>query len=72
MGFFDYDYCFCGNANECPKKDTCRRGLHVPGIHSYAEFYKENEECKYYWKKEVAKKENINDHPTGADRSITQ
>ena len=52
---FEYDYCFCGNADNCPKKDTCRRALKVRGIHSYSEFYVKDEDCKYYW--EIEEKE---------------
>lgn len=46
---FDYDYCFCGNADKCSKKDTCKRALRISGIHSYSNFYFKNEEYKYYY-----------------------
>ena len=50
MFLFEDDICLCGNAENCPKKETCRRAKsHGPGIYSYAAFYKENEECEDYW-----------------------
>lgn len=55
---FEYDYCFCGNPDNCPKKDTCRRALRVSGIHSYSEFYVEGKECEYYWEVEKENKNN--------------
>lgn len=49
--FFDYDYCFCGNADKCPKKNKCKRAITTKpaGIYTYALFYKENEECEEFW-----------------------
>ena len=49
---FEYDYCFCANET-CPKRNGCRRGLSVPGIHTYALFnMDDNENCEYFWKRE--------------------
>lgn len=46
----------CYNSENCLKKDTCYRHTAPEGMRqSYANFYKENEECEYYW--EVEKKE---------------
>ena len=52
---FEYDYCFCGNYEKCPKKDECRRAISVPGIHTYSAFYVEGEECKEFWQKQEKK-----------------
>lgn len=49
--WYDYDYCFCGNPESCPRKDQCRRTEKKPGIHTYSLFYKEGEECEYFWEK---------------------
>ena len=49
---FEYDYCFCGNKDECPKKDECKRAITVPGIHTYSLFYKKDKECEYFWEKD--------------------
>lgn len=46
----------CYNSENCLKKDTCYRHTAPEGMRqSYCSFYKENEECEYYW--EVEKKE---------------
>lgn len=45
------DICFCGNAQNCPKQKECRRGQSLIGIHTYSNFYIENEECEYFLKK---------------------
>ena len=50
--WFDDDYCFCGNPENCPKKEECKRAIKKTRIHTYSLFYKENEECKYFMKKE--------------------
>ena len=55
---FEYDICFCGNADKCPLKDTCKRAIaRGPGIYTISNFYdtyKEGLGCDYYWeKKEV-------------------
>jgi hypothetical protein len=54
---WDNDICLCGNAAECPNKDTCRRARkHGPGVYTISYFYKEGEKCEYYLKrKEVDK-----------------
>ena len=54
---FEYDFCFCGNADQCPLKDNCKRAMSVPGIHTYSLFYEKDKECEYYYpkKKEVDK-----------------
>lgn len=50
---FEYDYCFCAN-KDCPMRNECRRGMSVPGIHTYSLFtLDENNKCEYFWKKEV-------------------
>lgn len=54
---FDDDICMCGNAAQCPLKDQCRRAESKPGIHTYALFYEEDEECEYFWKKYEVTKE---------------
>jgi hypothetical protein len=51
----------CYNSENCLKKDTCYRHTAPEGMRqSYANFFKEGEECEYYWevqkKKEVKKK----------------
>lgn len=54
---FEYDYCFCAN-KACPMRKECRRGISVPGIHTYSLFtLNENNECEYFWKKEVTNNE---------------
>ena len=57
MGFFDDDYCFCGNSDSCPLKDQCKRADHKPGIHSYANFYSEDKDCEYFYLKEKKNEE---------------
>ena len=52
---FEYDYCFCGNTDQCPHKDECKRAEKVVGIHSYSFFYEEGKECKNFWKKDDKK-----------------
>lgn len=51
MSFFDDDICLCGNADLCPKQKECRRGDRRVGIHTYSNFYKENEKCEYFMKR---------------------
>ena len=49
---FENDICLCGNKENCPLKDTCRRAQeHGPGIYTMSLFYDPNKkECEYYWK----------------------
>jgi hypothetical protein len=48
----------CYNSENCLKKDTCYRHTAPEGMRqSYCSFYKEGEECEYYWK--VEKKEEV-------------
>lgn len=49
---FEYDYCFCGNSNDCPHEHECKRAVKIVGIHTYSDFYKEGKECEYFWRKE--------------------
>ena len=57
---FEYDICFCGNKEECPLKMTCRRAQsHGIGIHTYSNFYnEEDEKCEYYIPVKIFGKEN--------------
>lgn len=50
---FENDICFCGNAKDCPSRDFCRRAKSTPGINTYSNFYKENEECEYFLRNEI-------------------
>ena len=50
--FFDDDYCLCGNSDYCPRRIECKRAEHKIGIHTYSLFYKEEEDCEYFWRKE--------------------
>ena len=48
---WDDDICFCGNHEDCPKKDKCLRAYkyNKPGIYTIAAFYNpDNEKCEYY------------------------
>jgi hypothetical protein len=54
--FFN-DYCLCYNSDKCSHKDECLRAKHLVGIHTYSDFYKDEEECEYF-----LEKENINEH----------
>ena len=48
-------YCFCGNHEDCPKKDKCLRvyKYNKPGIYTIAAFYNpDNEECEYFIEKD--------------------
>lgn len=58
----DYDISFCGNANDCPSKDFCRRAISKPGIHTYCNFYKENEECEFFLRNNVYIEEENNEN----------
>lgn len=49
--FFDDDICLCGNADNCPNKDRCRRAEKKIGIHTYSLFYEEGKECEYFFEK---------------------
>lgn len=45
------DICFCGNHEDCPKKDKCLRAYkyNKPGIYTMAAFYNsDNKECEYF------------------------
>lgn len=47
--FWDDDICFCGNGENCPKKDKCMRIRNKPGIYTMALLYDPNkEECEYF------------------------
>lgn len=47
---FEYDICLCGNAEECPHKETCQRAMkHGPGIYTVSNFYEEKDTCDYYY-----------------------
>ena len=49
---FEYDICLCGNADQCPHKDNCKRAEeHGPGIYTVSLFYQEDKECEYFWEK---------------------
>lgn len=57
MNWFRYDICFCGNGNDCPKKEECLRTMsneeknEVVDLkirYSVASFYNENEDCKNF------------------------
>lgn len=51
---FNFDYCLCGNPDNCPHKKECLRAIDPgPGIYSYSFFYNENKECEDYIPKEV-------------------
>ena len=50
---FENDICFCGNAKDCPSRDFCKRADSKPGINTYSNFYKENEECEYFLRNET-------------------
>jgi len=48
---FEYDICRCWNAELCPLKNQCERAKPAPpGIYTVSSFYKEGEECEYFWK----------------------
>ena len=49
---FEYDICRCGNADSCPHKNDCKRAeKHGSGIYTVSLFYKDGQECEYFWKK---------------------
>ena len=49
----DISMCF---ESDCTKKETCYRYKATRSVRqSMAAFYKEGEECKYYWKTEEKK-----------------
>ena len=46
---FNDDICLCGNKEDCPNKDTCRRAKsHGSGIYTISLFYQKDKECEYY------------------------
>lgn len=48
---WDDDICFCGNGENCPKKDKCMRIKkdNKPGIYTMALLYDPNKkECEYF------------------------
>ena len=48
---WDNDICFCGNDENCPKRDECLRSRKdmKPGIYTMALLYDPNkEECEYF------------------------
>ena len=51
VSLWDDDICFCGNGENCPKKDKCMRMRkdNKPGIYTMALLYDPNkEECEYF------------------------
>ena len=50
----EYDICFCGNAEKCLLKDSCKRAeKHGPGIYTVSNFYDEKQtHCEFFWAKE--------------------
>lgn len=60
MWLFEDDICMCGNPDNCPDKNRCERAAtRKPGIYSFALFYEEGKECKYFIEI-IDKKENKN------------
>ena len=49
--FFDDDICFCGNADDCPLKEKCKRARKAgAGIHTYSLFYNANDDkCEFFY-----------------------
>lgn len=51
---FEDDICYCGNSEECPHKNKCRRAK-MPakaGIYTMSLFYNDNvnkENCEYFY-----------------------
>jgi len=45
------DITMCANPNACPKAGECWRATATPTPHrqSYSTFYREGDECKYFW-----------------------
>ena len=51
----------CGNAEKCKHKEKCYRNLAPSSrlLQAYANFYKKDEECEFFWKiKNSGKKSN--------------
>ena len=50
---FDYDICLCGNGENCPKKEECKRYVLTkkvgPGVYTYSLFYNEKKECEDFY-----------------------
>jgi len=59
------DISMCENPDKCEEKGTCYRNLASPSrMQAYASFFKEGDECLYYWpvgKEEVEPLNNLLD-----------
>ena len=60
--WIDDDITFCANKDQCLRKDECSRARQVVGVHSYALFYKEGEDCQYFYKMENYNDKHISDN----------